>query len=108
MIINISKLEPFLLRNLESLKDFNFSFSNPIFWLLLFILSWILTRFWPVAKSVSFCIVVAVVLVSATALESLLSDKFIQIGSEFDPTLIRAMSLLVITLITLFYACLKE
>jgi len=106
--IDFDALKEALIPYLDSLKNFNFSFLNPLFWVFIFVLFLILLRFWQTKKSFSFCLTIAIILLATTKLEGLLADKLTTPTETFDPILIRVSSCFIITVVGLYYAVIKE
>ena len=104
----INQLRIFLLPYLNSLLNFEFYLSNPLFWLFLLILALVLKGIWPERKSLYFCLAVGVVLLAVTKVEVFLADTFIEAQAAFDPTLIRVLAAILIAAIFLFYATMKD
>lgn len=97
-------IEPYL----ESLMNFQFSVSNPLFWILLLVLFLILLRFWDIRKSFSFCCIVAVLLLATTKAEVLIAGFVIKSSGTFDPFLIRTIPIIVLSFILIYYIFIKE
>ena len=96
------------LYHLDSLKNFQFTPLNPVFWLFLLLLFLILLRFWLVKKSFSFCLIVAIVLLATTKLEDFLVNKLAKSVEIFDPKIIRLFPIVVISFVFLYYAFIKR
>ncbi len=97
-------LKPYL----ESLKSFQFSYFNPLFWVFIFILFLILLRIWEIKKSFSYCVLLSLILLATTELETWLAGIWTKSGETFDPLLIRILTFLVIVIISIYYATIKE
>ena len=104
--MNLDTLKTILLPQLEALKNFNFSFRNPLFWVFLFLLFLVLTRFWDVRKSFSFCLIVGILLLLSTELGWYIGVLFG--NAPFALFLVKLFSLFVIAIIFLYYALIKD
>ena len=101
---NLLKL--MVLPYLEELKNYHFSFLNPLFWLFLLISLLILSKRWGLGKSASFCALVAAVLLGTTALANHMAATLAQ-AKIFDFEVLRMVSLFVISLIAIYYFFIK-
>ena len=95
------------LYHLDSLKNFQFTPLNPVFWMFLLLLFLILLRFWLPRKSFSFCLIVAIVLLATTKLEDFLVNKLTKSIEIFDPRIIRLLPIMAISLVFLYYSFIK-
>ena len=105
--IDLQALKEALIPYLDSLKSFNFSYLNPLFWVFIFVLFLILLRFWQAKKSFSFCLITSIILLASTKLEGFLANKLTTSIETFDPLLIRIISCFIIVIIGLYYAVMK-
>ena len=101
--INFYAYEKDFFNYLNSLKNLNFSAFNPVFWLFLLALLLILLKFWNIRKSFSFCVVIAIILLADTKVESLVIDFFNRNAEAFDPVIVRIISAFLILLVILYY-----
>lgn len=108
MSINIEALKAFFLSGLNSLGQFRFSFLNPLFWIFLLLLFLILLKFWYAKKSFSFCLIVAIILLATSRLEDFIAGILAKSKEGFDPIGIRALSILTILIISLYYFFIRE
>lgn len=108
MDIYLDALKAGLSSHLKSLQNFDFSFFNPLFWIFLLILFLVLLRFWETKKSFSFCFTIGVVLLATTEMERYVTDLFTRPGETLDLFVIRISSLLLISVISLYYLFLKD
>lgn len=92
----------------ESIKSFQFSYFNPLFWVFLLILFLILLRIWEIKKSFSYCILLSVILLTTTKVENYLIDIWAKSGEIFDPVPIRILTFFIIVIISIYYATIKE
>lgn len=101
-IINKS-IQPYI----SELKAFHFSYLNPVFIALILFLFLVLSRFWGLKKSFTYCLVVSFILFLATALSS---RGNIPLGEAvFSSTdLINGAAILIITIVTFLYTFLKN
>ena len=107
-IIDFTALKKAMIPYLDSLKDFNFSYLNPLFWVGVFVLFLLLLRFWHAKKSFSFCLLIAAILLTTTKLEIFMADKLTTSTETFDPLLIRVLSGFIIMIIGFYYAVMKD
>lgn len=92
---------------LKELKNYHFSLLNPLFWVFLLILLFILSRRWGLRKSSSFCVLVTAVLLGTTALANRMAATLAQ-SKIFDFDVLRMISLFVIALIFIYYFFIKD
>ena len=107
MQIDIYEISNAIKPHLESLRNFRFSISNPLFWVALFALFLILLKLWDIKKSFSFCCIVAALLLATSKAESLIADLVIKSGGAFDPFLIRVISMVILSFILIYYIFIK-
>lgn len=93
---------------LNSLRHFQFSYLNPLFWVMLLLVFLTVVNFWGAKKSLSFCFLAAVILLATTKIESMIVNMVAKSGEVFDPIIMRAISFLIILMITLYYSCVRE
>lgn len=84
---------------LDELRNFHFSFFNPLFWLFFLILLLVLTKAWGIKKSFSLCSIVAAVLLATTFVEQFMIETF----GITDVLLIRLICFFVLALIFVYY-----
>ena len=108
MGIDFDVLRRTFLYHLDSLKNFNFSFLNPVFWLFLLILFLILLRFWLAKKAFSFCMILAIVLLATIKLENFMAGLLANSVKTFDPTIIRLFAIAIVVFIFIYYAFIKR
>lgn len=89
------------------LARFNFSITNPVFWLFFLALLLILLKSWKINKAFSFCFIIAAVLLSATKIENYIVEFFRENKEPFDPLLIRISCVALILIISLYYFFIK-
>ncbi|MFH1769016.1 MAG: hypothetical protein ABH858_07635 [Candidatus Omnitrophota bacterium] len=90
-----------------NLKQFRFSQDNPVFWLLLLLLFFVLRIFWKQRKSFYFCIVFGAILLANTKIEAVLANTVNRPGVIFDPLLLRLFSAALILFILSYYIFIK-
>lgn len=93
---------------LKSMRNFHFSFSNPLFLVFLLALLLILLRHWGHEKSLSFCLIIAAVLCSTSTLEAFFIAGIRAYGQIFDPLLLRLLALTIIGAISIGYLFVLE
>jgi len=108
MNINLPMLKETFFTHLDSLKDFNFSFLNPVFWLLIFVLFLVLLKFWQTRKAFSFSLLTAAILLASTQIEIYLKGKLTPVAGQVDPFLFRLLTLFLIFVTLFYYALIKE
>ena len=101
-IINKS-IQPYL----SELKAFHFSYLNPVFIALILISILILSRFWGIRKSFTYCLTVSLILILTTALSSHVN---IPLGESVltSTDLINGAAIVIIAIVTLFYIFIKN
>ena len=87
----------------QELTRFNFSVTNPVFWLFFLIFLLILLKSWKIKKAFSFCFVIALILVAATKVENHMIEFFKRNREQFDPLLIRIACVVIILAVSLYY-----
>ena len=88
----------------NKLMNFDFTASNPLFWVILFVVFLILSQPWPARKAASFCLVSGGILLLATWTEKLIRKN---IGS-FDPLLVRTLFLVFLGFVCFYYVMIKN
>jgi len=102
--VYVGTLKEIFLTHLETLKDFYFSVSNPLFWIFFVICFLILSRFCGARKSFSFCTIVAIILLAYSKLEGIAAHRL----GVSDPFLIRGLVLFIIAVIFIYYFFIKD
>ena len=97
----------FMQPHLNNILNYQFTLSNPLFWVILFIFCLLLLRFWDLKKSFSFGFVLAIVLLATTKIESIAASKLTGAGEAYDPVVVRVLSVLAVCLIVLYYVFIK-
>jgi len=108
MTINFEVMRQGLQPHLESLKNFNFSYQNPLFWIFLFVIFLVLTKPWGAKKAFAFSLILGAVLLATTAFEQMFFRTMVNPGETFDPTIIRIVSGVVIAFTVLYFALIKQ
>ncbi|MDD4954722.1 MAG: hypothetical protein PHP17_01615 [Candidatus Omnitrophica bacterium] len=90
------------------LLRFNFSVTNPVFWLFFLVILLVLVRSWKIKKAFSFCFVIALVLLAETKIENHIIEFFKRNREQFDPLLIRIACIVVIFVVSLYYFFVKS
>ena len=107
MTVGFYTLKTIFMHDLNSLRNFQFSYLNPVFWGCLLLLFLILSRFWEIKKAFSFCAVLAIILLATTKLEGHVSGMLSDAGGMLDPSVIRIIAVFVILVIFLCYVTLE-
>lgn len=102
-----SALKAAFLPYLKQLKDFHFSASNPLFWISILILFFLLSGSWGNRKSFSFCSIITVILLLTTQLEKVLADVLAK-TEIFDEFVVRLVSLFILSIFTIYYFFIKS
>jgi hypothetical protein len=100
----IDSLKPYY----KPLRNCQFSYDNPLFWagaLLLFI---VVSRFWELKKSFSYCAILAVILLATSRTEVFVANLFSSPGATVDTTIIKFISAFFIAMLTIFYFFVKQ
>ena len=92
----------------NELKDFHFTFSNPLFWLSAILLFLVLTRFWQSKKAFSFSIITVAVLLLTTRMEAAAETWFIAQGDIFDALAIRMVAFFIILMLFFYYSLIRN
>ena len=92
----------------NELRSFNFTFSNPLFWIFVIILFMIVTRFWQTKKAFSFCLLVSAVFLLTTKLEVVFKNWLISSGEAFDPLAIRMVAFFVLLMLFFYYTLIRD
>lgn len=103
--IDLERLKEYILPYIEELKDFEFSYLNPLFWVGLFAVFLILSRFWGERKKpFSFTVISGLILLGMTKTEAYFSTLF---SDPIVPFLVRMAALFIIALTFIYYAFIK-
>jgi hypothetical protein len=94
---------PNFLFYLDSLANYEFYLFNPLFWIALCLLLLILIRRWDTKKAFSFCVVIAIILLGTTQIESRYLALFHEPNQFFDSTVIKLISAFVTAMVLLLY-----
>ncbi len=108
MIIELQALEKAIRPYLNSLKKFQFSYLNPLFWVFFLFLFLILLRFWRPKKSFSFCMLLAMVLLIDTKIENFIGS-ISQPQDGVEPAMIfRIIAGIILAFISIYYFLIRE
>lgn len=107
MIEDFEALRMVIESGLRNLRNFEFTILNPLFWGIITLLFFILSRFWSSRSAFSFCLMAALLLLLTTEIEYRFKVAFTNAGEIFDPGIIRLMALVAIAGIFLSYEFLK-
>ena len=105
---NFQGLTEYFKANFASLKNFQFSPFNPVFWLFFIIVFLLLLKFWAAKKSFSFCLAIAIVLLVTTKVEKLIGAAVISHGETFDPLVFRIAAIFFVAVVWLYYGFIKS
>lgn len=103
MYIGFEALRKIFMFYLNPLKNLEFTFLNPLFWAFLFLLFIMLCRIWEAKKSIHFCLLLAFILLCTTEIESRVVALFSAPDQSIDTTLIKFISIFLVTLLFIFY-----
>lgn len=106
MILYYEALKAAFLPYIKSIQEFHFYWDNLLFWAGFLVLYLILEIFrdWNRSKAFFFCAIIASILLSTTWLERPLIDMFtVQGHSCFDPFILKAASITVISVVVLYF-----
>lgn len=107
--MNFSGLTQWFSSNLASLKNFQFSIFNPVFWIFFAILFLIAMKLWRSKKAFSFSLVVAFILLVTTKVEELINRALIaQYGGTLDPSFLRIGAIFFIAVVWIYYAFIRS
>jgi len=89
----------------QSLKELHFTFSNPAFWFVLFLLFLVLSGPWSRKKALSFCAILATILLVMTHLEALSAPLA---HATFNPVFfIRTFTACIIVIASAYYTSIR-
>ena len=108
MTIDLEVMRTGLQPHLESLKNFIFSYQNPLFWVFLFGTFLVLARPWGAKKAFAFSLILGAVLLATTAFEQMFFRTMVKPGETFDPTIIRIVAGVAIAFTVLYFTLIKE
>lgn len=94
--------------HLESLKNLDFSYQNPLFWILIFVIFLVFAKIWGARKSFMFSVILSGILLATTAAEHKLMRMLVKPGEAFDPTIIRIFFGVLVAFTILYFAFIKE
>lgn len=93
---------------LNDLSNFNFSVSNPVFWILFCMLLLVLLGKWKIKKALSFSLVIAIILLMATKIEAITINSFKKMGESFDGIIIRIITIILVCMVVMYYTFMKS
>jgi len=105
---NFQGLTKYFSANFASLKNFQFSPFNLVFWLFFIVVFLLLLKFWVAKKSFSFCLVVAIVLLLTTKIEKLVSTAVAGYGETLDPLIFRLAAIFFVAVVWLYYGFIRS
>jgi hypothetical protein len=94
--------------NYNLLKDFHFTFDNPVFWIFIFLLFFVLLEIWDLRNAFSFTAIVTTVLLLTTKAENYLTVLFSRPGETFDAFLMRVMAIVFISFLFFLYIFIRR
>jgi hypothetical protein len=100
----VKSLEPYY----NSLKNYEFSYLNPLFWAGLLLLFIVVSRFWELKKSFSYCLWIGIILLVTSKLEVVFANLFSLPGASADTTLIKFVSAFVVAMLSIFYIFVRQ
>lgn len=86
------------------LANYEFSCRNPLFWVLLAVIFFVLNRLWNFKRAFSFCLFLGVVLLATTRFEIYAAKAFASPGEPFDAGIIKLVSITLNALVFMLYA----
>ncbi len=92
-----------MLTYLAPLKNYEFTFFNPMFWLVLVCIFLLYLKFWQLKKSFSFSLFLAFMLLSTTEIQARVTSLLAPAGEPFDTTIIKFISLIIVSFFYLIY-----
>ena len=101
-------LKPMVGPDLEELRAFHFSATNPVFWMAGILLFLVMGRFWHTKKAFSFSLIVCVLLLLTTMLEGFTETWLTSAGETFDPLPIRVIAFFIILMIFFYYSLIRD
>ena len=106
MSIEIESLKTTFLPYIKSIQDFNFHYSNPLIWVFFMTVFLMLVWFrgWSRRKAFFFCLTMSLILLGMTWMEKSIRGAFVRPDESFDPFIIRAVSLVVMSVTVLYFA----
>ena len=108
MDIHVYTLKMAVLPYLNDLKNFEFYYLNPLFWMFFLLLFLILLRSWKAKKALSFSLSLAAILLINTKIEHFVSGLR-RTTEGFDANIIvRMISGMVIVFICIYYFLVRE
>ncbi|MFC1514417.1 hypothetical protein ACFL5X_00760 [Candidatus Omnitrophota bacterium] len=99
-----SMLEP----HFEELKELNFTFANPVFWIFMILLFVLVTRFWNGKKGFSFTLMISAMLLLTTKMEAMTEAWLLSRGEGFDPLPVRTIAFFVMMMVFFYYTLIRE
>ena len=99
----IESLQPYI----RQLKALHFSFDNPVFDFFILLTFIVLTKFWGLKKSFSYCLISSTILVVSSGF-----DAKLQVGIEGSATtyadIVHCVAIFIIVVITIYYSMIKD
>jgi hypothetical protein len=93
------KVNPYIL---ELLK-FQFKVTNPVFWLLWFVIFLSLSHLWSTKKAIQFCLIIALLLLAYTHIETQLRAMTISSGDTFEAAFVRIIPCVTIAIVIISF-----
>ncbi len=87
----------------KPLLKYRFHFYNPLFWVLILLLMLVLLQKWAFKKSFYFCSLLSIILLLTTRIEWYLLHMPVGSGSVIDATVVKLLSLVVVTILSLIF-----
>jgi hypothetical protein len=92
-----------LITGFHSIQNMEFTFLNPVFWLLMLLIWLLLLRIWNIRKAFSFTAILSVIMLVNTALEKYFGAMMTQPDEVFDPWIIRFVAGIVVAILFITY-----
>ena len=106
--IDWSAIRSGLANDYERISNFEFAYDNMLFYIIFVILCVLLIEMWGFKRSFSFCATLSIILLATTRIEYYCKELFSQPGQSFDSTIIKFISLSLITMLFLMYMFTKR
>ena len=104
---NLATLKATLQPHIQQLQELHFSFTNPVFGLLLLLVFLLLLKKWGRSKAFSYCLLVSSILCLDTGLEGYFVTPIAESGVLLSD-IIHAIVYFAVIVITLYYAMIRN
>lgn len=103
LIFYFKVFESWLYSHWQNLKEFEFAYYNPLFWLFVLLTVMVLSRVWELRKAISYCSIMAAILLAATWIEGIIDMHLYAAGESFDVAIMKMVAFCMTTSVSVVY-----